>query len=253
MITYNINLYDAYINVISDINNPTFKSSINRKNLILKNIISYIKKSNNITNEETNLDIIINKNILPSISTSSVSSDSIKLISSFATRNNSLALVRHQNLNINNEAKYPVMVLMDIDDSIQIIFYGEPVLYVKKTNHGYEVKELSSSDVITNKEEGVLYEIKNTNRYIFKYILGSLLFELDIFPPPKPCVCPKPAIPKQGISFGGNLNIPGHEETQAFRTSYQLINSLYTNSSKTEFSNAQKNRSQKPPPRNTFG
>jgi hypothetical protein len=67
------------------------------------------------------------------------------------------------------------------------------------------------------------------------------------------CVCPKPAIPKQGISFGGNLNIPGHEESQAFRTSYQLINSLYTNSSKIEFYNAQENRCKKPPPRNTFG
>ena len=72
---------------------------------------------------------------MPVLSTS----DSIKLISSFATRNNSLALVRHQNLNINNEAKYPVMVLMDIDDSIQIIFYGEPVLYVKKKENNYNL------------------------------------------------------------------------------------------------------------------
>ena len=65
--------------------------------------------------------------------------------------------------------------------------------------------------------------------------------------------CPKPSIPKQGISFGGNLNIPGHEETQAFRASYQLINSLYAHGGRTQFYNAQQNRSSKPPPRNTFG
>ena len=67
------------------------------------------------------------------------------------------------------------------------------------------------------------------------------------------CVCPKPPIPKQGISFGGNLNIPGHEETQAFRISYQLINSLYVHGGRTEFYNAQQIRSRPPPPRNTFG
>jgi len=70
---------------------------------------------------------------------------------------------------------------------------------------------------------------------------------------PKECLCPKPPIPKQGISFGGNLNIPGHEEAQAFRISYQLINSLYVHGGRTEFYNAQQNRSSKPPPRNTFG
>jgi hypothetical protein len=67
------------------------------------------------------------------------------------------------------------------------------------------------------------------------------------------CLCPKPSIPKQGISFGGNLNIPGHEEAQAFRTSYQLINSLYVHGGRTEFYNAQEVRCKKPPPRNTFG
>lgn len=68
------------------------------------------------------------------------------------------------------------------------------------------------------------------------------------------CVCPKPPIPKQGISFGGNLNIPGHSETQAFRTSYQLMRSSITrNGGRTEFYNSQQNRSSKPPPRNTFG
>jgi len=70
---------------------------------------------------------------------------------------------------------------------------------------------------------------------------------------PKECICPKPPIPKQGISFGGNLNIPGHEEAQAFRISYQLINSLYVHGGRTEFSNAQQIRSRPPPPRNTFG
>jgi len=70
---------------------------------------------------------------------------------------------------------------------------------------------------------------------------------------PPECLCPKPPIPKQGISFGGNLNIPGHEEAQAFRQSYQLINSLYVHGGRTEFSNAQQIRSRPPPPRNTFG
>ena len=68
------------------------------------------------------------------------------------------------------------------------------------------------------------------------------------------CICPKPSIPKQGISFGGNLNIPGHEETQAFRRSNQLMPSSITrNGGRTEFYNPQQSRSSKPPPRNTFG
>jgi hypothetical protein len=142
---------------------------------------------------------------------------------------------------------------MDVGDSIQIKFYGQPVLYVKKINNGYEVKELNSNVPITHKEEGVLYEMPNISGYIFKYILGSLTSFFEPLPAKQCELCPKPAIPKQGISFGGNLNIPGHEETQAFRTSYQLINSLYTNGGRTQFYNAQQNRSSKPPPRNTFG
>jgi len=72
--------------------------------------------------------------------------------------------------------------------------------------------------------------------------------------PPIECICPKPSIPKQGISFGGNLNIPGHSETQTFRTSYQLMrSSTNRNGGRTEFYNAQQNRSSNPPPRNKFG
>jgi hypothetical protein len=70
---------------------------------------------------------------------------------------------------------------------------------------------------------------------------------------PIECICPIPAIPKQGISFGGNLNIPGHEETQVFRTAHQLIHSSSNNAGKTEFSNAEQIRGKRPPPRNTFG
>lgn len=71
---------------------------------------------------------------------------------------------------------------------------------------------------------------------------------------PIECLCPKSPIPKQGISFGGNLNIPGHSETQAFRTSYQLMLSSTTrNGSKTKFYNVQQIRSCQSPQRNTFG
>jgi hypothetical protein len=92
----------------------------------------------------------------------------------------------------------------------------------------------------------------------FSTYYSSLNVNLIALPTPQPiipieCLCPKPPIPKQGISFGGNLNIPGHEEAQAFRISYQLINSLYVHGGRTEFSNAQQIRSRPPPPRNTFG
>ena len=251
--SYNINLYNLYINVISNTYNSTFELANNTKNLILKNILSNIIKSNNNINQQPNLDIIINKNILPSISSSIIRADSIKLISSLSTTINSLNLLRVQYLYINSKPSYPVMVVMDIEDSIQIVYYGKPLLYIKKKSNGYEVRELNSGFTITNNQEGILYEI-NQDEYIFKYILGSLLFEFFFLsPPPKGCTCPAPAIPKQGISFGGNLNIPGHEETQAFRTSYQLINSLYIHGGRTEFYNAQEVRCKRPPPRNTFG
>jgi hypothetical protein len=71
---------------------------------------------------------------------------------------------------------------------------------------------------------------------------------------PIKCECPKPLIPKQGISFGGNLNVPGYEESQAFRISYQLKQSSITrNGGRTEFYNATKNINVNQSPRNTFG
>ena len=62
--------------------------------------------------------------------------------------------------------------------------------------------------------------------------------------------CPAPIIPKNGISFGGNLNIPGYQETQVFRIANQLTTRY---AGRTEFYNANINRSAPPPPRNTFG
>jgi hypothetical protein len=102
-----------------------------------------------------------------------------------------------------------------------------------------------------------LYIIGNTNSNTMTLDQLSGI-QSNCLPPPQPiipieCLCPKPPIPKQGISFGGNLNIPGHEETQAFRISYQLINSLYVHGGRTEFYNAQEVRCKRPPPRNTFG
>lgn len=67
------------------------------------------------------------------------------------------------------------------------------------------------------------------------------------------CICPKPAIPKQGISFGGNMNIPGHTETASFRYAQQVkIASTSREAGTTLFLNASTNRSSNPPPRNSF-
>jgi hypothetical protein len=35
-------------------------------------------------------------------------------------------------------------------------------------------------------------------------------------------LCPLPAHPKQGISFGGNLHVPGSEVTTAFRNAQRV-------------------------------
>ena len=69
------------------------------------------------------------------------------------------------------------------------------------------------------------------------------------------CVCPPPALPKQGISFGGNLNIPGHSETAAFKLA-EIVKTSSTarNAGQTKFYNANTSRSSSnpPPPRNNF-
>ena len=71
----------------------------------------------------------------------------------------------------------------------------------------------------------------------------------------KLCVCPLPAIPKPGISFGGNLNIPGHTETAAFKFAEMVkTSSTARNAGQTKFYNANNSRSSSnpPPPRNKF-
>lgn len=70
----------------------------------------------------------------------------------------------------------------------------------------------------------------------------------------KICVCPLPAIPKPGISFGGNLNIPGHKESEAFKLAEMVkTSSTSRNAGQTKFYNANTSRiSNQPPPRNKF-
>jgi len=68
----------------------------------------------------------------------------------------------------------------------------------------------------------------------------------------KECGCPPPAIPKQGISFGGNLNIPGHTETAVFKMAQKVkIASTARNAGITKFYTIQ-NKTFNPPPINNF-
>ena len=98
--------------------------------------------------------------------------------------------------------------------------------------------------------------------YLTTYFLTNypqLNVDIIIIQPPiivnKSCICPPPAIPKPGISFGGNLNIPGHTETAAFKLAEMVkTSSTSRNAGQAKFYNANTSRSSSnpPPPRNKF-
>ena len=67
------------------------------------------------------------------------------------------------------------------------------------------------------------------------------------------CECPPPEIPKQGISFGGNLNIPGHTETTVFKMAQKIKTaSTSRNAGLTKFYTIENNKTFNPPPINKF-
>ena len=188
-------LYTSYINELNN-KNQVFNSAKNTKNNILTVLLSKIVLANNDNDNINNLDILINKNILPDVTTSMFRTEKIKLISALSSTLNNLNLIQTTNFDIQklrndfNSDNQSVLVTMENNDEILFTELGVPILYIRKNNDDfYYVKELNG-EIITTKTENIKYKITSFPGYIFEYMLGSVSLAITILPPPPPFIPP---------------------------------------------------------------
>jgi hypothetical protein len=187
---------DIYKTIINDKNNPNtsiqeVRKSNQRKNFIIKTLLIAIVKKNRTINNT--VKIMLDLALLPvGPSTVVITRENppdrnlVRIISCYSITE--LSVIKNTEYVITETDNTKYMLGMDIGDEIQLKFkYNDPasptasitknLVYIKKTdNYSYEIKELDSNIIITNKEEIVTNEvtISYLNRqFTYYYVLGS--------------------------------------------------------------------------------
>jgi len=189
----------TFVSIISEDKNKNsniqeVRVSNERKNNILKSLISGVIKSNNTIDKDYKLYLDLrllpkgpSTNVITRELANPLGEVLVRFISAYAIYPEILTrrhIINEDEL-LTDDRK--VLIGMNIGDDIQLVFQYEDIdtdliveknlLYIKKTNdYTYDITELDSNTIITDKEEVLTHQVTieyNDKTFTYYYVLGS--------------------------------------------------------------------------------